>query len=998
MTQPFRVATGGAIDRNRPCAFTFDGRRYTGYAGDTLASALLANGVRVVARSFKYHRPRGIVGDGCEEPNALVRSGEGAHAVPNVRATQLELHDGLVAESQNRWPSLRVDVGAVNNVLSRLFPAGFYYKTFMWPASGWMTYERLIRRIAGLGVAPTGGDPDRYDVRHFDADVLVAGGGPAGIAAALAASRQGSRVLLADEGSALGGSVLRAEAKIDGAPAIEWLDAALAELARAPNVTLLKRATAFGHYDHGLFALSERLGAASSSGSGSQRPRERLWKVRAERAIFATGAIERPLVFPGNDRPGIMLAGAVRAYLHRFGVACGRRAVIATNNDSAYALVPELLRAGVPVAAVVDLRPSAPPALAEALEALRVPLHSGSAIRAVEGSRAVRAVRIGAVVATGRAPRGERIVADLVCMSGGFTPAVHLHSQGRGKLRHAPQIGAFVPSAPVNATLSIGACAGTFDIDTCVREGLAAGGAVSAAARNAPRPGTDASIEAAPQAARPAAATSIALAPRGAKCFVDFQNDVTIADIELAAREGYRSVEHVKRYTTLGMGTDQGKLGNVAGMTALGSALGVGMAEIGVTTFRPPYTPVTIGTLVGRRLGELAHPIRRTALHEWHEAQGAVMLNAGLWKRPLYYPEAGRSAQESVDREVNAVRNGVGLVDVSTLGKIELRGPDAVVLLDRLYVNGWQTLAVGRGRYGLMLRDDGMVFDDGVTMRLGREHFLMTTTTLNADSVYEAIEFLLQTTWCDLRVFVTAVTEQWFTAALAGPRSRAVLASLDTDIAVGDAQFPLMAIREGTIAGIPARVMRISFSGELSYEIAVPADYGPALWEMLLGAGEPFGIATYGVEAMGTMRIEKGHVVIGAEADGRTTADDLGLGGMVSRSKDFIGRRSLRLPGVAGGPRRQLVGLLAVDGGARFPVGAQIVATAASGPQRPLGHVTSYAHSATLGRQVALALVEQGRERHGQTLYAVSPTAGITLPVTVTAPCFVDPEGLRQRV
>jgi sarcosine oxidase, subunit alpha len=975
VTQPFRLSEGGAIDRTRPLAFIFDGRRYVGYAGDTLASALLANGVRVVGRSFKYHRPRGIVGCGSEEPNALVRLGEGTHAEPNLRATQIELFDGLVATSQNRWPSLRFDIGAINNTLSRLIPAGFYYKTFMWPASRWMSYERLIRRAAGLGRAPDGPDPDRYDERHFDAELLVAGGGPAGIAAALAAARQGTRVLLADEGSVFGGSLLGAPAIIGEEPAHVWLAAALSELARASNVTLLRSATVFGHYDHGLFALAEQVGDRAA-----ERPRQRLWKVRAERAVFATGAIERPLVFPDNDRPGIMLASAVRMYLHRFAVLCGRCVVVVTNNDSAYDTVIELQRAGATIAALVELRAAAPSGPSAQLATLGIPLRVGCTITGIDGRGGVAAVRLAS------AGGEERLLADLVCMSGGMTPTVHLHSQGRGKLRFVQNLGAFAPVGAMNGIQSVGACNGTRWLEECLQQGFAAGvgGAPLAEA------GSITGVET-------ASPTSIMRARRGAKCFVDFQNDVTVADIALAAREGYRSVEHVKRYTTLGMGTDQGKLGNIVGLTALGDALGIPAGATGVTTFRPPYTPVTIGTLVARRLGELAHPIRRTALHDWHEANGAVMMNAGLWKRPQYYAMLGASPQSAVDREVTTVRGGVGLVDVSTLGKIELCGPDAVTLLDRLYVNGWRSLAVGRGRYGVMLRDDGMVFDDGVTMRLGPERFLMTTTTLNADAVHEWIEFLLQTAWRDLKVYVTPVTEQWFAAALAGPKSRSVLATLTDDIAVGHAEFPLMSIREGRLAGIPARIMRISFSGELSYEINVPADYGPALWQAILAAGTPYGIVPYGVEAMGTMRIEKGHVVIGAEADGRTTADDLGLADMVSRRKDFVGKRSLRLPGLTAGPRRQLVGLLTKDPAARLPAGAQIVETAKRGPQHRLGHVTSYAYSASLGRQVALALVADGRARYGQDLFAVSPTAGITIAVTVTPPCFIDPEGERQR-
>ena len=1015
MSRPFRLARGGvALDRDRPIRFAFDGRVYEGFMGDSLASALLANGRRLVARSFKYHRPRGLVGIGAEEPNALVRLHYGPRGEPNMRASQVELFQGLVANSQNCWPGPRLDVGAALGWLAPLLPAGFYYKTFMGPP-GWRAWEAVLRRLAGLGRPPEGIDPDRYDKRHAHCEVLVAGGGPAGLAAALAAATAGQRTILVDENPAFGGSLLNAPLEIAGRPAGEWVRAVVAELSRMPHVTLLPRATVTGYYDHNLMTVVERVTDHLPPPVPFQ-PRQRLWRIRAGETVLATGAIERPLVFENNDRPGIMLASAVRAYLHRHAVACGRRAVIATNNDSAYAMALELVGAGVDVAAIVDLRAEIGGDAVAAVERAGIAILAGHAIAQVEGGRRVRAVRLRRLPPSGEDFTGNstRLACDLVCMAGGWAPAVQLFAQSGGRLAFDETLQAFIPDQGAQACRPVGAANGSLTLDACLAEGFAAGAAALGLVGHArpipPVTGPEAG-------GAPLRAFWSPPAPAGAKSFVDFQNDVTVSDVRLAASEGYRSVEHLKRYTTLGMGTDQGKLGNLAGVAILAEAQGLPIATLGTTGFRPPYTPVTFATMAARGMEELGHPIRRSALHDWHQAAGARFANAGLWRRPQLYRLADESDQESVNREVLAVRQGVGVVDVSTLGKLDLQGPDTAILLDRLYINGWRNLAVGRGRYGVMLREDGRVFDDGVTVRLSERHFLMTTTTHHAQAVLEHIEFLLQTVWRALKVYVTPVTEHWFAAAVAGPKARDLLGPLSTDIDFGRAAFPLMAVREGHVAGVPARVLRVSYSGELAYEVHVPADRGPAFWSALMAAGSAHGPVPYGTEAMGVLRIEKGHIVVGAEADGRTTPDDLGLQRLLAMGKDFVGRRSLALPALVAPDRKQLVGLMTLDAARPIPTGAHLVAADrddtprrrsvrrgyvlerggpfCAAPQASLGHVTSQCYSATLGRHIALALLAGGRGRIGETLFATSPTQGETVAVRIGEPVFVDPEGTR---
>ncbi len=991
-----RLPQGGRIDRSRRLRFTFNGRILEGHPGDTLASALLANGVRVVGRSFKYHRPRGIFGLGAEEPNALVQLGEGARTEPNLRATQVQLFDDLTAASQNCWPSVNFDLGAMADLFKPLLPAGFYYKTFIGPGRpnrAWLFYEPFIRRAAGMGMAPSAPDPDRYERMHAHCDVLVVGAGPSGLAAALTAARAGARVVLADQQAEPGGHLLDRSAEIDGRPALDWVASAMTMLSAMPEVTILRRATVEGAYDHGLFGIVQRLTDAVPA---EGQPRQRYWQLRARQVVLATGAIERPIAFLDNDRPGVMLASAAAAYALRYGVKPGNRIVVFTNNDWAYRSALDLKQAGCTVAAVIDLRSETGPA-ARAAEAAGIRVRRGAAVVRALGRSSLAGVEVAPLAADGKRLAGavERIACDCLAVSGGYTPTVHLISQARGKLLYDPEIAAFVPGAAPAGVHIAGGCRGSFALSRCLAEGFAAGAAAAVAAgcgNGATPPLPCVAL----QESAPQRFVWRVPASRRGKRWVDLQNDVTDEDIALAARENYAAVEHAKRYTTLGMGTDQGKTSNLLGLHILAELLDRPPETVGVTTFRPPFTPTTFGALVGRN-PILNHPIRRTPMHEWHEAQGAPFLPNGLWLRPQCYPRAGETIHQAIAREALAVRQGVGMVDVSTLGKIDIQGRDAVAFLDRVYINGWSTLSIGKGRYGLMLREDGFVFDDGVTTRLGEHHFHMTTTTANAARVYEWLERHLQTQWRDLEVHLTAVTDDWAAVAVAGPKARTVLAGV-ADADVSDAALPFMGMIEAKVAGIPARIFRISFSGELAYEVNVPADHGLALWGALLEAGAPHGIVPYGLEALSVLRIEKGHVV-GAEFDGRATPVDLGFEKMISRKKDFIGRWALGRPAFHDPGRLQLVGLAAVDPKEPIPPGAQLVPSGdGTSPRQSRGHVTSACYSPNLSAEIALGMLADGRARHGQEIVAAAPVQGRAVRVRVQPPCFIDPEGRRLHV
>jgi len=991
----FRLPAGGRLDRGRRIRFTFDGKPMTGHPGDTLASALLANGVRVVGRSFKYHRPRGVFSAGVEEPNALVQLGRGEYSEPNVRATQVELYDGLEARSLNAWPNLRYDLGAATGLFAPLLGAGFYYKTFMPSQRAWQrVFEPAIRRMAGLGRAPQVADGEIYDHTHRHCDVLVVGGGPAGLMAARAAARSGARVVLCDEQSEFGGSLLSGSAPVDGRPGAEWAKDALTELHALPEVTVLRRASAFGYYDHNYVCIAQRRTDHLPVGGRGQGPRQRLWHVRARQVILATGAHERPLVFPGNDLPGVMLAGAVRTYLGRYGVAPGRRLVVATGNDGAYRLALDWLDAGLPVAAVLDLRTGVDSALPREVWRRGVSVFQGHGPTAATGRNGLTGIEAAALDPAngGLAGRPFHIDCDLLAVSGGWNPAVHLFAQSQGRLRWDDRRACFVPGYAAQAVRCVGAANGTFDLAAALAEGLTAGtdaardaGFESPARTHAPHVDP---IEETP-------AQTAWLLPGHGKRFVDLQNDVTADDIGAAAREGFDSVELLKRYTTAGMGTDQGKTSNVNALALLSVATGRSIPKTGTTTFRAPYTPVPFGLLGGRSVGPLFEAVRRTPIYDWHAGHGAVFEDVGQWKRARWYPRGGETMREGVARECLAVRNAVGMLDASTLGKIELAGPDVGIFLDRIYTNRFSDLGIGRCRYGLMCREDGMVFDDGVTTRLDENRWLMTTTTGNAATVLDWLEEWRQTEWPELRVFCTSVTEQWATVTLAGPNARDVLQRLAPEMALSAADFPFMTMREGTVAGMAARVVRVSFTGELSYEINVAWHHGLALWEAAMEAGRPHGLVPYGTEAMHVLRAEKGYIVVGHETDGSVTPIDLGMDWIVSKRKDFVGRRSLSRPDTARGDRKQLVGLRPIDPGAVPTEGAQIIDKPELPPPAPmLGHVTSSYWSPSLGGGFALALMRNGRARMGETVIAWD--RGTATEARVVEPVFYDPEGSRR--
>lgn len=995
--QRFRLAEGGRIDRATEVAFSFNGRRYFGYAGDTLASALLANGVHFVGRSFKYHRPRGILGSGAEEPNALVQLGSGARTDPNTRATTVELFEGLQARSQNAWPALRFDVGAINDRLSGLIPAGFYYKTFMRPARLWMTYEKYIRKAAGLGRAPAERDPDRYEHRHAHCDVLVIGSGPAGLAAAMAAGATGARVILADEQASCGGSLLAESdrhVQIDGKSAGQWLQSSLESLAAMEEATLLPRTTAFGYYADNFVGLLERVSDHLPDAEGHLR--QRLWKVRAKQIVLATGAIERPLVFAENDRPGIMLASAARTYVNRYAAAPGSRTVLFTNNDSVYAAASDLAAAGVAVEAVVDTRKQVEGEWPRLAREAGIPVLQGFAVTGTKGRHRVSGVTVQRLNDAGDGVAGDArtLTCDCVAMSGGWNPAVHLFSQSRGALRFDEDSGTFLPGEPLQAVRSAGSCNGADGIGDSLTEGAAAGLAAALDAGFEGR-GGDVPKVAEPQSGPVQPVWRTPSGRKGVRMFVDFQNDVTAKDLDLAVREGYRSIEHVKRYTTTGMGTDQGKTGNINALAIVAQQLGVEMPAVGVTTFRAPCTPVAFGAITGSHVRGLFDPVRRTPMHEWHVERGATFEDVGQWKRAWYYPQGEETMRQAVDREVKAAREGIGILDYSTLGKIDIRGPDAAEFLNRVYTNGWKKLGIGRCRYGVMLRDDGMVMDDGVTTRLGENHFLMTTTTGNAASVLSWLEEWLQTEWPELKVYCTSVTEQYATVSIGGPKARDLLAELAPEMTLDPQSFRHMSMQEGTVAGIAARVLRVSFTGEVGFEINVPSRYGRALWDALIAAGEPHGITPYGTEAMHVLRAEKGFFIAGQESDGTVTPLDLGMDWIVNWTKgDFIGRRSLSRSDTARDGRKQLVGLFTADPETVLDEGAQIVATVANKPPMAMiGHVTSSYYSSNLGRSIAMAMIQGGRDRMGETLYAPMPDK--TIEVTVTSPVFFDPDGER---
>ncbi|MBE7183280.1 MAG: sarcosine oxidase subunit alpha [Methylobacterium mesophilicum] len=992
----FRTPASGRVDRSRPVRFTFDGRNFTGFQGDTLASALLANGVHLVGRSFKYHRPRGFLGAGSEEPNALVgiRRGKGRFE-PNTRATVAEIYEGMTASSQNRWPSLSFDVGAINDALYMLFSAGFYYKTFMWPRKFWdSVYEPVIRRAAGLGEAPTELDPDTYASRFAHCDVLVVGSGPAGLAAALQAGRSGARTILCDEQHEAGGSLLsETEARIDGKPCAEWVAEALAELRALPNVTLLTRTTAIGYYHQNFLGLCQRL-TDHLSDSPNGAPRERMWKVRAQQVVLAQGAIERPLVFAGNDRPGVMLAGAARTYLNRYGVKVGSTAVVVTSHDSAWTAAFDLARGGVKVAAIADTRHSVSPTLLARAKAAGIETLCGWTVSGTGGRLRVKSVTVNPLSAAGKAGKGRTISCDVLLMSGGWTPSVHLFSHTKGTLCWDEARQAFLPGDATEESRCAGAGNGALGLAATLAEGAEAGAAAATDAGFASEAGAYAVAEQSDWTGEARRELPTDRNEARAKAFVDFQNDVTAKDIRLAVREGFQSIEHIKRYTTNGMATDQGKTSNINGLAIASDAVKRPAPSVGLTTFRPPYTPTTFGSFAGYNRGATFEVTRKTAIDAWAEAQGAAFEPVSLWRRAWYFPRNGESMHSAVNRECRAVRQSVGAFDASTLGKIEIVGPDAAEFMNRFYTNAWLKLAPGRCRYGVMLGEDGFIRDDGVIGRVAENRFHVTTTTGGAARVLSMMEDYLQTEWPDLKVWLTSTTEQWAVIAVQGPNARKVLEPL-MDMDISAKALPHMALVEGRIAGVPTRLFRVSFTGELGFEVNVPARFGRAVWERIMEAGKAYDITPYGTETMHVLRAEKGYVIIGQDTDGTLTPDDAGLAWAIGKTKaDFVGMRSLSRPDMLKTDRKQLVGLLTENEKTVLEEGAQIVLD----PDQPLpmkmvGHVTSSYWSEALDRSIALAVVEGGRAREGQTVHI--PMPGATHRAKVTGTVFLDPENKR---
>ncbi len=940
------------------------------------------------------------MGSGAEEPNALLQVERGARSIPNLRATQTEIYDGMKVSSVNSWPGVSFDALSLMNWFSPFLQAGFYYKTFMYPRKGWMFYEKVIRRAAGFGKASSEPDPDRYDKINTWCDVLVVGGGPAGLAAALGAARAGARVIVADESQQFGGGFLRTASEEH----LQWVGHVLRELEDSSEVRLFKRTTVVGYYDGDFLVMNERL-TDHLGDTTTRSAREKVWRVRAKQVILATGAIERPLVFADNDLPGIMLSSAVSDYINRYAVTPGQNAVIFTNNDTAYRSVVHMLDNGIRVAALVDARPDVSDPLLDTLAHRGVRMLTGSAVVRAQGNKSVSAVEVMRLSADGRSLEGtsEKFDCDLLAVSGGWSPAVHLHAQSGAKPVFDMEKACFVPGPAVQNECSVGAASGIFSAREAVGGGYRAG---ISASENAGYQTVDlpeiqeVSVDYANEYdIRPLWQVPGPGSSDRSKRFVDFQNDTTVKDIKVAVQEGYQSIEHLKRYTLLGFGTDQGKLGNINGMAILSEEIGQDLVQTGTTTFRPFYTPVTFGAIAGREIGPtFFDPVRKTAMHDWHVEHGSEFENVGQWKRPWYYPKPGETMHQAVNRECMAVRKQVGVIDASTLGKIEIYGPDSADFLNYVYTNSWSKLPVGSCRYGLMLGEDGMIMDDGVTARLGDDHFYMTTTTGGAAAVLSWMERWRQTEWPSMKVYFTSVTDQWAVISIAGPKARDVLGKIAPTLDASNDQFAFMTFRDSVVAGVDARIFRVSFSGELSYEINVPSDYGKAVWEKVFEAGMEFGITPYGTETMHVLRAEKGFIIVGQDTDGSMTPVDMGMSWIVSKNKDCLGKRSLSRADCIREDRKQFVGLLTEDASKVLPEGAQLVEEPSDTRPTPMiGHVTSSYFSASLGRSIALAVVKGGRSRMGARIHSILMT-GETVPVSICNPVFYDREGERQNV
>ena len=997
MSQKYRLDKVGYINRDKKISFTFNRKKYFGYEGDTLASALLANGIHLVGRSFKYHRPRGFFGAGVDEPNAKVQLYKGDKTEPNANATEVELVEGLSAKSQNCWPSVHFDFGAINNFLNKFFPAGFYYKTFMWPKNFWYKiYEPIIRKAAGLGIAPLQPDPDRYEHKYEYCDVLVVGSGSSGLASALAAAKNGARVILAEDKPRFGGNLLTDDVTIGNKKGKDWVDEVILQLKSMPNVIVKKRSQVFGYYDHNMMVMFEKTRDHLEKPK-KFTPRQKLWYIRAKEVVISTGSIERPLVFCNNDRPGILLSSAAKEYIKVYGVLVGKKPLIFTNNDSAYDTAIEFKKNGVnPL--IIDIRKNPDSAVVQEAKNLNIEIKFFHGIANTKGYKRIKSATIGKLNTDKTGYENlEEVYCDCICVSGNWTPTVHLSSQSGNKLKYNETLDAFIPTQPRQNETTIGAANGSLTLNQSLEDGFKKGFQLSnKITNNNLESKTPTSNE--KKYGRHDKFWCMPLPKKkNYKRFVDFQNDVAVSDIELAVREGFRSIEHVKRYTTLGMATDQGKTSNLNGLQLVSNIENKIIPKVGHTTFRPPYTSITIGTLVGREVRKHYRPTRKSPIHEWHEKNNAVFVDAGLWLRPRYYKQGEETLFKAAIREANNVRKNVGVCDVTSLGKIDIKGPDTAEFLNRVYTNAWMKLPVGKARYGVMLREDGIVFDDGTTTRIAENHFHMTTTTAQAVNVLAHLEYYLQVVWPELDVNVVSTTEQWAGAALAGPNSRNLLGKLFPELDVSNENIPFMGYKESDLFGVPARIFRISFSGELAYEINVESSYGIFMWEKIIELGQEMNIEPYGTEALSTLRIEMGHVA-GSEIDGRVISSDLSLEGMLSKKKDFIGKRSLSREAFLETDRQKIVGLVPVDKKTMIPEGSHLVKDGnAPLPNPKLGHVSASCWSVEYNNPFSLAILKDGKKKIGERLYAVSPLKNKNIAVEIVSSHYVDPKGDRVR-
>ncbi len=980
--------------------FYFDGKKLSGFEGESLASALIANGIKLVGRSFKYHRPRGIMALGSEEPNALVRINKENKTEPNLQATQVEIYNGLIAESQNRWPSLKFDFGSILSVFSRLFPAGFYYKTFMWPGNMWKTYEYFIRRISGLGkVSNYQKDPDKYEHINFHTDLLIVGAGLSGLVASLLAAQTGLKILLVDENSFIGGSLLcEDDIKINSYKGKEWAEKTAQSLMKMPNVTVLNRSTVFGYHDHNYITILQK-NIDYTRTEFLKSPRQRLWKVRAKKVILAQGLIERPLTLSGNDKPGVMMSSAVRGYINKYNVLPGNEVVICTNNDDAYRTALSLNHAGATVKYVVDLRPENNRKIVKLVKDSGIKILFKHAVVSVNGFQEVKNIEIAPISDDGNEiiKKPIKVNVNLLALSGGWTPSVHLFSQSGGKLFWDSKSFCFKPSVHFQEEITVGGSDGNFDYESSVIETIDKTKLILKQLGKKNLKNIILKVKA------PKLSTeqgTVFFVPNWNskksfnKAFVDFQNDVVASDILLASDEGYNSIEHLKRYTTLGMGTDQGKTSNIAGIGILSKKLSKGIKDIGTTTFRMPYTPVTFGAIGGVDIKSLFDPVRLTKIDPWHRKNEARYEHVGQWMRAWYYPRENESMQVAVNREVYNTRKNVGVLDASTLGKIDIKGQDSRKFLNMLYTNDWSSISKGQCKYGLMLKEDGMVFDDGVTSCINENHFHMSTTSGGASNVMSWMEEWLQTEWPHMDVFLTSVTEQWTVISLSGPKSKEVLNSAGCDINLSNENFPFMTFKEGSIDNVPVRIFRISFTGELSYEINVPSRYGLHLWQQIIKNGEQFNLMPYGTEAMHVLRAEKGFIIVGQETDGSVNPLDLGMNWIVSKKKnDFIGKTSLSITSLNNN-RKQLVGIHTNDPNKVLPEGAHAVEQVGKPPVKMLGHVTSSYFSPNCNRSIALALIKNGHSKIGQTVHFPLLNDEV-VSAKVVKPLFFDPNGDR---